>query len=295
MNMLDMTQFAASACGIKPASKSGVQILPDLPAREYHALSELSRGTIHTISTKGLAVWNHERTEPKRTTDSMDFGTVCHSIAFGKPDDELHIYRGLDRRTKEGKEEWELVQDHAIPKGLLPVKSAVYEEACNVVEAFQNCEEIKAILKADASRELTVIWPDDETGMDCRARFDFLPHPVTMPILDLKVVASLPESPAKWAWTAMKFGYDIQAYHYTAGAVAAGFGLREFWFVLVEDHAPYETAVFRLTDDWLARASGIRRRVARDLQVATLDGVYPKRYRGVIDVAPPFGCDGGEE
>lgn len=275
------------------STTQGVQVFPDMPASEYHRRPELSRGAIHTICTRGLMAYRHSTTEPRTPTEAMDFGTVCHSILFGNPDKELLIYKGTDRRTKAGKDEWAAVQDTAWNEARLPVKEAVYAEAVNVVEAVLNDPDAGPILKLPAYRELTVVWHDEEIGHPCRCRFDFLPENATQPIIDLKVVSALPKSPQKWAYTAQDFGYDVQDCHYTAGAVAAGFGLRDFLFLLVESSPPYETAVFQLDRaDVLTRCSPMRKQAVRELITAQIEGVYPKRYWGVQKIRLPFAGEG---
>lgn len=292
---MDMVELAANVLGIPKAAPAGPTIYRDLPARQYHAMPELSASQIHTINSRGLAVYHHERTEPRASTEAMDFGTVCHSILFGNPDKELLIWSGADRRTKAGKDEHASKQDEAFESGRLLVKEIVYADATRVVEAVLHDPDVGAMLRAPGLREASIVWNDDEIATRCRMRADLIPEDQNLPIIDLKVCGNLPPSPRSFAYKVMAMGYDVQSYHYRSGVAAAGLGLRDFWFVFVEDHAPYEVAVVRLGEDWLARSSGIRKRVARELAIAQLDGAYPKRVQGVMDIQLPIMQEGGEE
>lgn len=274
---------------------SGPVILTDLPAREYHARPELSASQIHRIDSRGLSVYRHHLDEPPPATESMELGTVVHSILFGDPAKEILTWSGADRRTKAGKDEYAAAQDRAEAEGKLLVKDIVMADARLIAQSARCDPDAGHILRSKGLREASIFWHSPVLDTACRLRADFIPEDTSLPIIDLKVVASLPDRPHRWAWKAMEFGYDAQQAHYIDGVEAAGLGWRHFWFLLVESSPPYDTMVVDIcSPEWIDRANAIRLRAARDLATAQLDGYYPKKYAGVIQVCLPAGCEGGE-
>lgn len=108
-------------------------------------------------------------------------------------------------------------------------------------------------LLADGQAETSIFWKDEATGLDCRARPDWLAAHLpgrwkTRP-LDLKTIAELtPDAVAK---AIAARGYHRQAAFYTRGLRANGFDVAEFIFGFVSKSYPYLAATFVLDDETL--------------------------------------------
>lgn len=290
---MNMTDLAARLCGFKPESVGvGATVYRDLPAHEYHALPELSASNIHAINSRGLAAYRRERTQPRTSTEAMDLGTVVHSLLFGDPGYEVMVWSGADRRTKAGKEEYESAASVAMGSRRTLIKQSGFDVARDIADAVRANPIVGPILNEPGNGELSIVWPDRSLGVDCRARIDWLADRTDAPIIDVKVVGSLPASPRAWAYKALGFGYHTQAEHYTDAVEASGFGYRRpFWFVLVCSEAPHEVAVFQLGEWAMQHAASQRLKAARMLTEAQLTGEYPERYAGRVWEVPQVSVD----
>jgi hypothetical protein len=289
---MNMPDLAARLCGFEPClAGKAATVYKGLPSHEYHAMPELSASQIHAINARGLAAYRRERTQPRTTTEAMDLGTVVHSLLFGDVSREVHVWSGADRRTKAGKEEHAEAVAVAVNERKTLIKVSDYDRAIGIAAVVLNNPIVGPILDEPGNGELTIVWPDAALGVDCRARIDWLADRTDAPIIDVKVVGSLPPSPRAWAYKALGFGYHIQADHYTDAVDAAGMGRRDFWFVLVCSEAPHEVAVFRFGEWALHYAAAQRLKAARMLTGAQLTGEYPEKYAGKVFEVPQVSVD----
>ena len=289
---MNMPDLAARLCGFKPeAAGKAATVYRDLPSHEYHAMPELSASQIHAINARGLAAYRRERTQPRTSTEAMDLGTVVHSLLFGDASREVHVWSGADRRTKAGKDEYAEAVAVAINERKTLIKEADYIRAQSIADAVRANPIVGPILDEPGNGELSIVWPDAVLGVDCRARIDWLADRTDAPIIDVKVVGSLPPSPRAWAYKALGFGYHAQADHYTDAVDAAGMGVRDFWFVLVCSEPPHEVAVFRFGEWARHLAASQRVKAARMLTEAQLTGEYPERYAGQVWEVPQVPVD----
>jgi len=105
---------------------------------------------------------------------------------------------------------------------------------------------------------VSLFWVDDETGVKCRARLDWLPTVVKgqpFQVADFKTAVSA--APIDFGKAAGRLGYYGQATHYCDGIRALGIHPDpEFVFVAVEKDEPHLVSVGRFNeamDEALAR------------------------------------------
>lgn len=119
--------------------------------------------------------------------------------------------------------------------------------------------------------EVSMLWRDKETGLECKGRVDRLPHaPI---LLDYKTTASADKD--AFAASVWEYGYDMQAAYYVDGyAAATGEKPRPFVFIAQEKEPPYAVAVWDAAD-WLSMG---RERYGAQLKVISecrKSGVWP--------------------
>lgn len=85
-----------------------------------------------------------------------------------------------------------------------------------------------------AKREMSVFWTDEETGIQCRVRFDALCAPFAN--FDLKTTTDA--RPEQFIKQAVRLDYDLQAAMYTEAAHRFTGEVLPFIFVAVEEDAP---------------------------------------------------------
>jgi exodeoxyribonuclease VIII len=109
-----------------------------------------------------------------------------------------------------------------------------------------------------AKTEQTILWRDEDTDVDCKARADAINAEVGV-LIELKTTISAEES--SFARSVANFAYHLAASHYLAGLEANGFGSMSCVFIAVENSPPHGVALYVL-DERSLYAGEIRRRTA---------------------------------
>jgi exodeoxyribonuclease VIII len=191
-----------------------------------------------------------ERPPAAASTAAQLFGTLAHSFVL-EPD-KAHRYvckpEGHDGRTKDGKA-W-----LAANAGSICVGADDWQAATEARRAVLAVPELRHALSSGAP-EVSVFWTDERTGLQCRARIDWL-H--TLPdgraiVLDLKTCPDA--GPLEFGRSVWAYGYHRQAAHYTHGLQANGIEVAAFLFAAVSNAHPFIAVPYLLDDDATRRGA----------------------------------------
>ena len=91
----------------------------------------------------------------------------------------------------------------------------------------------------DGEAETSLFWTDDDTGLPCRIRPDWM---CEYGMADLKSCCGA--SKDSFSKAIANLGYDVQAAFYTDGMKAVTGKSVNFYFIAVEKNAPYSTACY---------------------------------------------------
>jgi len=143
--------------------------------------------------------------------------------------------------------------------GELMLKAAEYAALPKMLAALRACEGARTIVESSRRDESqnTVVWVDRATGIKRKARIDLWPIDFdrVLWIADLK--SSSATSLREFAYSVIRFGYDVQAVWY-CDAVEALTGKRpRFFFVVCRSDAPYTTYTLELAEDFERRGRRI--------------------------------------
>lgn len=205
-------------------------------------LSDLAKSPFHCWAL------NFAPNRPERTeTASMKAGTLAHCLIL-EPDTVTERYvvqpLDLDPRTKAGKE-WTAAQSRVIVTGE-QMKTAEEQRA-----AVMAVPELASILTMPGVAESSVFWTDQETGLSCMCRPDWLVDGPEVICLDLKTSAdAMPDGFGK---SCASFGYHRQAAHYSNGLRANGLEVDLFVFAVVSSAYPFIAAPYVLDADSYAQ------------------------------------------
>jgi exodeoxyribonuclease VIII len=202
-----------------------------------------------------------------------------------EPDAVLDRYilepAGLDMRTKAGKE-WK----DALADGVEVIDCAQYETALFQRDAVLSVPELAELL-ASGVAEVSAFWRDDETGLQCKCRPDWV-HTLSdgrVILLDLKTTTDA--SPQQFSRTVWRYGYHRQAAWYSAGyARAAGVEVAGFVFAAVTSSRPFVAAAHTLDDDYMRIGQEECRRLLDEYADCKLTGRWPA-YPGMNLLSPP--------
>ena len=221
----------------------GLEIV-SMPAEQYHATPAIGHSSLVKLMRSPAHYRNYKDT-PHEPTPTMAFGTALHTAVL-EPELFPTIYvacEKFDRRTKVGKEaalEWE-----AKNQGMIGLEPSQMESIKNIQLAVKAHVAANQYL-ARGYAELSVFWVDQDTGIACKSRPDFLvldENGEVDSILDLKT--SQDAGQAAFAKSIANYGYDLQAAFYSDPFSAALGKEIPFRFLAVESEAPNAAAVYR--------------------------------------------------
>jgi len=233
-----------------------------------------------------LKSWRHFRhaeTTPSEDTDALILGRAAHCAAFepARYAADFVVYKKIDGRTKEGKEQAEQIK--AETRTVLTEDEA--GEIAQWCKALREHQQAGKIMAMPGDSEVSFVWSDEKTGVLCKGRIDrLIRRKGGLLIVDLKTAESA--QPDRFAKDAIKYGYGIQAAQYVDGLRAAtGEANIGFVWVVVEKKAPYVVEVYSATDpdtqpDFLTNGRVLRDRLLRELVECRNTGVYPSYTDG---------------
>lgn len=209
-----------------------------LTHEDYSAIPAINRGGL-SLFQKSPAHYRYHRDHPEdKETPSQVFGRLVH-MAVLEPERWTHevvVSRKYGRTKDElaAKERFEEENDG---------KTIVAQDLYYQVEALRKAALRSELLRSaldEGEAEVSAVWQDPATRVDCKARFDLITHDS---IFDLKTTADCLEFP-KSVWG---YGYHLQAAWYMRGARAVGLQPLAFRFVAVEKEAPFAVRHFHIS------------------------------------------------
>jgi hypothetical protein len=259
--------MASSELLVPDALKAG--IYEDVPAHVYHALDAASDSRLARLVPPYTPA--HLRAyleEPPKQTDAMALGSAIHTCTF-----EPHLFEAgymvagtCAATTKSGSPcsnggklhlagGWYCgVKGHApeaasdpVDLGISVLSDDAWQKCQRTAEAVRAHPKIGKLLGLPGRAEVTVIWVDQETGLLCKGRIDWLVETSSGWVaLDLKTTTDA--SPRGFERTIADRGYMRQLPFYEDGLRAHGMDLKHLVFVAAEKEEPFAVAAYRLSE-----------------------------------------------
>ena len=237
-----------------------------LPELEYHALPGLSStGIKHLLRSPAHYQWHKNNRVEK---PAFDMGHAVHADALETGLDVVRI-EADSWRTKAAQE----ARDAAHAAGKVPLLAADADRAADIARAVK-AHPIAGPLLTSGQPEVSLLWTDPTTGVDCRGRLDYLRHlnDGRPAIVDVKTTG---KSALTFSRSVIDYGYDTQAWHYADGYERVT-GVEPVWlWVVVETEPPHGVIVRQASPDVMYVGS-LKTRHARELyRDCTEAGVWP--------------------
>ncbi len=221
----------------------------EMSAEEYHADpvpggSLSSSGARRLLSPSCPALFAYEREHGQGHKTTWDIGHAAHKLVLGNGPDLVRIDAD-EWRTAKVKAEVAEVRE----AGGVPLKPAQHDMVTDMAEAIRNHKTASALFNPLGGRaEQSLFWKDAATGVQRRARLDWLPFPQAgrrLIVPDYKTTKDA--SPEGIKKASHQFGYHQQAPWYLDGVTALGLGPDPtFVFVFQEKDPPYLVTVVEL-------------------------------------------------
>lgn len=258
---LDIPEDAYHAPDIQLASKHGLDLILDCPAR-FKAAFDFGR---------------------KEPTEDQYLGTAFHCAAL-QPDVYLRTYTVMpDFGPTRANEELGITPEVGKANKWRRKAWLAENEGKTLLEADQakTIEGMVAALRADelagpllerSLSEVTCRWRDPRTGVECKARADLWCEELAL-LDDLK--SSFDASWTGFRFASEKYGYYKQDSMYRRGWAATGHTIGVFMFTFIEKDPPYLVAHYEHDPDDIAAGIEANEIALEDLATCLATGEWP--------------------
>ena len=218
--------------------------------KEYREHPGVNKSTLWELRKSPLH-YKYALEHPQKDTPALKFGRAFH-MAVLQPEEFKKTYAvapDIDRRTKQGKEEWQAFLDFY--EGREIITQDDYETIIGMRDAVLNDPDAHYLLFG-CQTEVPVFWTDEATGIECKCKIDACKQGV---VIDLKSCDNAETEAFKRA--AKQYGYDAQCAHYLRG-YRSKYGINaEWYFIAVEKKEPWAVNVIQVGDDFIDRGTWI--------------------------------------
>lgn len=243
----------------------------DIPEDEYHADTVLAPELGRSLSASGAktllrnpARFDYERQHPKASSAAMDLGSVAHHLVLHRGG-RLLVVDAYDWKKPANQK----LRDAERAKGTVVVHRGELRQAAAMARAVRKHPLAAAIL-SDGQPEVSVYWVDEDTGVTCRARVDWLRDNA---IVDLKTTQDA--SPEGFGKACANYGYRESAAHYTDGVEAVTGNRLPFILIAVEKDAPHFVAVYQFGHEDLTYGADRMREALKTYAACESSGDWP--------------------
>lgn len=216
-----------------------------LPDAEYFGIDLPSSSGTKTLLNGTNAHLAAERETPREENEAFTLGAYLHALLLDPESIATNFIAlgDIDRRTKEGKAEWESALRRAGLSGARIITRPLVQQATAMAQAVRENPAAASLLNTLTEREVTIIG--DIGGRPAKAKVDGIVRLAgACIVLDVKTTESA--APRDFGASAAKFGYFHQAAFYRR-LVEQNVGVMDdFIIIAVEKKAPYLTAVYRI-------------------------------------------------
>lgn len=262
-------------------------LIQNMANEAYHSTAAVSNTVLSSVARSPAHCFALHVAEDRRkqaSTPAFFAGTLAH-CAILEPGALLDRYilkpEALDMRTKDGKA-WKA----ALPAGIDMIDSEQYDTALAQRDAVRAVPEFAELL-ASGVAEVSAFWQDDETGLQCKCRPDWVHTLSDGRVILVDVKTTVDCSPTQFSRSVWRYGYHRQAAWYSAGyARAAAVEVAGFVFAAVTSAYPFIAAAHTLDDDYMRIGEDECRRLLDEYADCKLTGRWPA-FPGMNLLTPP--------
>jgi len=265
--------------------------------KDYHASPGISKSGLDLIAKSPRHYYAKKLAEDRppdaaQTSAQLD-GNIAHCAILEPAEFGNRYVVGPDvfRTTKAWKEFAE-----SLPPGVTGIKQDQYAAAWAQAKSVNRIEAISSGL-AKGQAEVSAYWIDDETGVLCKCRPDFVQDcgEAGVILIDAKTCGSA--HPNEFSRMIANHRYHVQAAYYSDGfQKASGRRVLGFVFAAVEMDYPHEASATQLDDESIDQGRIDYRRNLDTYAECLASGVWPG-YGDCVHLArlPSWAFDNEEE
>ena len=253
-----------------------------VPEKQYHVSAGVSKSALSHMSRSPYH-YKYRLDNPIEQTDAMAMGSLVHCMNLEpqRMEAEYAVAPKVDKRTKAGKETYAQFVESAAGKTV--VSQSDMDTAQAMTDSLANHKLANEMLTEDGKTEMSCYSIHRETGLLRRGRFDKLVE--GKGIYDLKTTSDA--SPDAFMKSVVNFGYHVQASYYMDMAEQQLIDVPNFYFICVENKAPYGCAVYTLDETALKAGYDQYTRNLKKLKMCVENDFYPCYSSDVTKLASP--------
>lgn len=274
----------------KPAPKPG--FYRDVPFEEYAVWDAVNSQILNKLRQGTPAHVFHDLLHGGGVpTRAKDLGGMTH-IAVLEPkrfEAEFVVPPKVDRRYTEGKREW--TEFCAANPDKAHVSRKDYDAAVAMRDSLMAHPTAGEFFRGQHTDELSIVWVDRETGVQCKARIDSVGYVGEYPVVgDVKTGDDISRRAMQKA--VQSYGYHVQGAHYLDGLdtlvpIPAGNPFRRYVLFAVESSPPHLTAPYEIDDDAMVQGAETRTRLLKTWKRCLETGHWPGYHDGIELVSLP--------
>jgi exodeoxyribonuclease VIII len=217
----------------------------EIPDSQYFEIDLPSSSSTKTLLAGTNAHLAHERIVPREETDAFTLGAYVHALLLAPDTIETAFIKlgDIDRRTKDGKAEYESAQKRAALSGARIISRDLVAQGDAMAASVRSNPSAATLLNTLIYREVTLVGKIGERLAKCKAD-GIIQLAGACVCIDIKTTDSA--NPRDFASSAAKFGYFHQAAFYRRLIEQRVDVLDDFIVIAVEKRAPYLSAVYRI-------------------------------------------------
>jgi len=232
------------------------------------------------VNNSVLKILSDERRCPAHAKYYLDHGREdTPALKFGRAMDayilepqrffeRYAVCPKCDRRTKEGKQAY--LEFEAAASGKEILQEEDMEKIIQIAESVSNSQAMRLIQGGQS--QICAVWQDKETGLMCKARYDYYQKDIPM-ITDLKSTSDC--SPEGFALDVFKYGYFQQAGFYCLGHEALTGEEPLFAIFAIEKEPPFVHASYELGARTIEAGKNAARQALRKYKQCLDSGHWP--------------------
>lgn len=265
----------------------GKATLSEMGESEYRQHEGVNASCLPAILKSPLH-WKHAFHTPMKETQEMVLGKAVHA-ALLEPDSFSSLVVAIpdlgDMRSSKNRE----VRDQwlaALGPDTIALKASEFELIEPMRQAVLGHPVARSVFSRKGRAEQVILWDDEESGLGCKAKLDWLVLDGARPVIaDLKTARDA--SPAFYRREIFRLGKDIQQSHYCA-AVKALTGVDPiFAFFVVENTAPHGVSVFTPDEAFQEIGERRRRQCLTSLSECIAYDNFPGYSQDAVNIGPP--------
>lgn len=249
----------------------------------YHAVDAMSASRLKVLDRSTSLHLAHDIANPP-DGPALVMGRALHCKVL-TPQlwlRDFAVAPAVDRRTKEGKAEWERFVSSAGHRTVLTAdQDEEVKQMAWAIEEHPDAAQVCQQLEGEAELSLFAMV----NGVRAKARFDRVVEVGGERIIvDVKTTSGS-ASRAEFERSVWNFGYGLQCAFYLHMARLCGIEAQHFVFVVVEKASPHAVAVYRFKDEVVASFEPRMMSLVEKYAKFVADG--PRGYEGVTEIGIP--------